>query len=541
MPSPSINSKYYSTLLSASQNIPRCISFSPSTPITLSNYFGEIEVVSNPIPGHSFSVEGKVYTFVSGTPTIDTEIQILGTREDTASNLKNALNGSSQFPVYLYDFQFTGTRFVSWSSRVAGEKFNKNIDTLLAPSIVYTEVQAGQDYQFQEGYKLVVEVLVGGEYIGTATIEPKVSYDIINGFSNSLLLDLNTILKDSVYAEDPVLNYNPVVRDSTVSREVELLAYEVYSGYDGYESGESISSSDGWIINSRGIPVDLNNIQNDEDYNNLADDFYPSVSNLPVRAFIEHPSIEREYEICEGDPFYVNWFIPDSYGSGVGNELQLIMPNSSVVPVPISSFYTVEGVYRIDLASLSRSFSAGAGDSFKARLVYDPSGGTQADIEKIAFTETVTININDECGDLCQCHNTFIFLNQWGVYEQFITTCDTKVAHDFSQDIAEQCIDCSDREVSMLVYNQNQSTGRVSNISRSELRTVFKTIPNSQEYLDYVKSFLYSSKVFVLNENKDAYTPCKINTKTRSISTGKSNITIRIQYEKFPRRVSTSR
>ena len=155
--------------------------------------------------------------------------------------------------------------------------------------------------------------------------------------------------------------------------------------------------------------------------------------------------------------------------------------------------------------------------------------------------EPKKIKLRNSCGELCACSNVFAFLNRYGVYETFTTGCDAVVDREVYENIGEQCIDCTDRNLLLTQQTHFQATRRVTNKGYSEIRTVFAVLPSDENNLAYLKSFLYSAKVFRLSDDKTTWIPCKINTKTRTLSTNRDRLNVRIQYELFFPRHSVKR
>lgn len=532
----SIGRKYYSTIFSASQES-RCIQFLKDITGTGLNYQHTLTVNAQPSSGDSFYINGQMFTFVSSTPTSVFEIQIGATTSDTASNIRNCLQGCYLFPVYQYNFQYFGGTDISWSSYLIGEKFNRDISLTLAPTLSESGYQSGEDRTYNLGYKVVLDILVNSKFFGKIDIEPQLKfYAKSNSFENYLNTDINAILKDAVYTPDPILGSSDIFRVDEVCKKVTLKYYEIYDGYNGYEDSNYVESEEGWVLNSRGREVSILDILQDKDHNNLEDEYYPNpigYANLPVKNFLERPTDSGVYDVCAGDPFYIGWFIPEFYGSKAYNELQIEKPNAAIESVSMSTFYTTEGFYMVNAAKFAQSKGVTSG-TYYISLNYDPSLGSSSEVYKPPITEPIGIRANALCDWECSCHNTFLFLNRFGVYETFTTTCDIKKDRDMFQFVSEQCVGCNDKDIQSVFTNQYQKTRKITSSGYSEKVTIFKTIPNTKEYINYLKSFLYSSKVFKVSDDGNSLKSVKINTKTRTLNISGTRVLVRIQYEEFP-------
>lgn len=534
MGTPTISNRFYNTTLSAAQNASRCIAFTQSSLTFGSLLHDRYTVNSIPEEGETFSIDGIVYTFVSGTAQKDTEIQIQLTTEDTAAHLWNCLNGSVNYPVYEFNTFYSGTNSFEALCKRLGSKYNKQVNTASAPSITYTVITAGEDASYLPNYKIVIDLLVNSSYFSTIYLSPTFKHGYLTrAYLTKLKVNLNAVLKDAVYTEDPETGYSGINLLDTVSKSVDLRIYETYDGFNGYESGDILTVSDGRILNSRGLVVSLNGIQNDEDYNDLATDYCPSSSNHPVKPFIEKPVSGSSIEFCRNTPFYYSFYLPEEYSTDIYSYVELILPVGAPVEILFASFFQGEGVYNFNLGALALAQGIGNGQEFGIGVKYDDGTPPPAEGDSYYLIEPYYFTMRSDCHTLCSCSNTFAFLNKFGVYETIITSCDSKVDRDIFENIAEQCVDCSEKDLLLLQQTTSQATRRVSNKGYSEKRTVYIDIDNSDESIEYLKSFLYSSKVFVLSEDGSVWIPCKINTKTRTLSTSKSTLKVRIQYERF--------
>ena len=315
MATPTIAEKYYSVLLSATQDTARCIEFD-YTLSTLGQIFScNFTFSSQPDEGDSFSVDGTTYTFTtSAPPESDLHISIGASLSATRDNTLFCLLGGPNFELYNYASISLGLNGFIIYSKQKGVKYNREINTSLSPTLSYIITAEGSYEAYLPNYKIVVDILVDSKPFSTIYTNPVFKrFDIVNNTRKILMMDLNAVLKDAVYTPDPDPDYTGIKLYDTISKSVELRIFEQYDGFNGYEAGEILTSVDGRIMNARGLNPGYADITNAEDYNNLAEAFYPSSSNYPVSFFLEKPYQEYSIDICYNDPISTHFTTEKGY------------------------------------------------------------------------------------------------------------------------------------------------------------------------------------------------------------------------------------
>lgn len=523
MATPFISTRDYSTVISATQDINRCIRFLANETISSSIFSATIAIdPNNNVENQSILFNEIKYVFTSSTPTNDFEVQVGATNTDTATNLANALYGSSTFPVYNYNVNSVGAS-VNISSKRIGARYTVSIIST-TPNAVITSISNGSDISLPPNYRLFIQLDVNGTFKSSLSLIPESRFEMLSdAYILDLYLDTNNLLKDTVYSPDPQGGAGFFERVNGVSGTVTLKAHNVYDGYNGLEVGDVLTESEGIILNSRGTRFNGQNSM---------EQYHPSIYPTELQKFfIEHPDFSIDY--CRESPKKLYLYVNDSLLNNadinfriIGTTISTSSPVDLVFEQPIdNTIYTSgeEGVYGINLETLVTFFTGTNIDSITIHI--------ETPLTNVQISDQVTINFLDaDDSQECCCENTFVFLNKFGVYETMNTECDVKQDMDIIQRLGTPCVDCNSDNV--------LGDTKVMNVSHNIKKTIYKTIPNNDEYIQWLKSFMYSSKVFKYEPSTDTYHPVKINTKTRTVKRTKQTLRVRIQYEEYPGSVS---
>ena len=517
MSAPSILKKYYDTSLSATQDIDRCISFNSGIFPTFTKLHVQLDVTSQPSAGDAILIDNNAFRFVTTTPETDYEIEIGANTTETAENIVSCLGGHNLFPTYSYDVSNSGD-LVTILGNKQGLITNRVIQVATAPTITKTTVSQASDYGYPDDFRLVLDIRVDGKRFSELYVSMETFYNIdINSYQSRVLANVNAVLKDAVYTATPNLTSYSYNRLDNACKYVQYHYYTTYTGHNGLEQGEDVYEDDGYILNARGERLTSFQVQSDSDYNSLKD--YHSSGGYPYKMMIERPREDRQFEICKGSPFLVGHWMDSTIAGG----LIMYDVNGTKTYQTISSqgVYTSDGVYVNDLGTLANLLGLGHGDELGMQLLYQEEPNVYG-----AYSEYVSVKFKkaSEC-----CHYTsFVYLNKFGIYETIELTGHFKEDMDILQDVGSQCVDCSDKYLS----RYSKAPNKVVNTSHTIKNTIYITIPNTPQDIDWLKSFLYSAKVYRIDEGNEL-TPVKVNTKTRTIKKTTSSLRIRIQYEVY--------